>query len=247
VTTLRDDLLPVADELRQLPVDFGLRRYTVTIRRRIWSGTYPGDGTATNQDIALSPLPRVRNSFSSASLSPAALQYILANGNVIDDRYYKIDRITPAYNDGTVSGGYTAQQLRLRPSPDSKSIEEIVVLVGDDGMRRDCVQVTFEQDRAFRYTMLVHESDRPRVALSSLAITPVSPSVVHGNKVQLMATGTFADGTTSDLTPLVVWSSATPAKATVDVLGNVTAVAAGTSVITAALADITATDTVTVT
>lgn len=246
--TLRDALLPVFSELRQLPVDFGLRRYSVTIRRRVWSGTYPGDGTPTNQDIVVTPLPRVRNSFSSASLSQSAMQYILANGNVIDDRYYRIDKITPSFVDSAGNpGGYSPQQLRMRPSPDSGAIEDIVVLVGDDGLRRDCVQVTFEQDRAFGYTMLVHESDRPRVALSSLAITPVSPSVVHGTKKQLTATGTFADATTSDLTPLVVWSSATPSVATVDVLGSVTAVGAGTAVISATLNGITATDIVTVT
>lgn len=247
MSTIRDALLPVVDLLRGLPNTFGLRRYAVTIRRRVWSGAYPGDGTPTDQDIVLSPIPRVRNSFSSASMSPAAMQYILANGNVIDDRYYKIDRITPAYVNNGTPGGYTPQQLRLVGNPDLKNVESIVVLVGDDGVKRDCVQVTFEQDRSFGYTMLVHESDRPRAALSSLAITPSSPSVVHGSTVQLTATGTFSDGVTSDLTPLVVWSSGTLAAATVDLLGKVTGVAAGTSVITASLTGISATTTVTVT
>lgn len=249
---IRDDLLPLVDELRAIPgsSDFQLRRYAVTIRRRVWSGTYPGDGTPVDQDIILAPLPRVRNSFSSATLSPQAMQYILANGNVISDRYYSIDRITPAYIDASnnnTPGGYSPQQLRTIASPDLKNVEEIVVLVGDDGYRRDCVQVTFEQDRSFGYTMLVHESDRPRAGLASLAITPSSPSVVHGSAVQLTATGTFDDGSTSDLSPLVVWTSGTPAKATVDLLGKVSAIAAGTSAVSAALAGVTATVTVTVT
>lgn len=249
MTTIRDALLPVVDLLRELPNTFGLRRYAVTIRRRVWSGTYPGDGTPTDQDIVITPIPRVRNSFSSATMSPQAMQYLLANGNVIDDRYYKIDRITPTYSVvGGVSGGYSPKQLRTIASPDLKNVEEIVVLVGDDGYKRDCVQVTFEQDRSFGYTMLVHETDRPRAALTSLAVTPASPSpsVAVGKKLQLTATGTFNDGSTSDLSPLVVWSSGTPSHATVDLLGNVTGVAAGTSVITAALAGISATVTVTV-
>lgn len=248
--SIRDDLLPVVDQLRALPGTFGLRRYAVTIRRRIWSGTYPGDGTPTDQDIVITPTPRVRNSFSSATLSPQALQYILANGNVIDDRYYKIDRITPAYIDASnnnTPGGYSPQQLRTVVSPDIKNVEEIVVLVGDDGYKRDCVQVTFEQDRSFGYTMLVHESDRPRSGLTSMTITTSPLTVVNGSRLQLTARGTFDDGTTSDLTPLAVWASGTPAKATVDLLGNVSGIAAGTSVITATLSGQTASVTVTVT
>lgn len=244
--SLRDALLPVMDQLRGLPQVFGLRRYAVTIRRRVWSGASVGDGTPTNQSIVLSPIPRVRNSFSSATLSPEALQYILANGNVIDDRYYKVDRITPAYSSGGVSGGYTPAQLRTRANPDVMNVEEIVELVGDDGFKRDCVQVTFEQDRAFGYSMLVHETDRPRVALASIAIAPASPSLAHGTTLQLVATGIFADGTTSDLTPLVTWSSSAPSKATVDLLGVLTGVAAGSSTITASITGISATASATV-
>jgi hypothetical protein len=244
--SLRDDLLPVVDDVRLIPGDFGFRRYGVTIRRRVWSGNFAGDGTPTDQDIVLSPIPRVRNSFSSASLRPETLQYILANGGVIDDRYYQIDRITPAYVSNGVAGGYSAQQLRLKPPTDAKNVECIVVLVGDDGFKRDCEQVTFEQDRAFKYAMLVRESDRPRVALTSLAITPSVPAAAVGAKVKLTATGTFADGTTSDLTPLVTWTSATPGHATVDLLGVLSGVAAGTSVITASLTGISTTATATV-
>lgn len=248
MATLRDALLPVADALRQLPQVFGLRRYGVTIRRRVWSGTYPGDGTPVDQDIVLSPIPRVRNSFSSSTLSPQALQYILANGNVIDDRYYQIQSITPSYNDGNGhAGGYTPQQLRLITSPDVKNVENIVVIVGDDGYKRDCVQVTFEQDRAFRYTMLVHESDRPRAGLSSLAIPTTPLTVAIGSRLQLTARGTFDDGDTSDLTPISVWASGSPAVATVDLLGNVSGVSAGTSTVTATLSGKTASVTVTVT
>lgn len=249
---IRDDLLPLVDELRAIPgsSDFQLRRYAVTIRRRVWSGTYPGDGTPVDQDIVLTPLPRVRNSFSSASLSPQAMQYALANGNIISDRYYSIDRITPAYIDASnnnTPGGYSPQQLRTIASPDLKNVEEIIVLVGDDGYKRDCVQVTFEQDRSFGYSMLVHESDRPRAGLSSLSIPTTPLTVATGSKLQLTARGTFDDGDTSDLTPLAVWASGTPAKATVDLLGNVTGVAPGTSVITATLSGQTASVTVTVT
>lgn len=245
--TLRDNLLSVVDGLRQLPQAFGLRRYAVTIRRRLWSGAFIGDGTPTNVDIVLTPIPRVRNSFATASLRPDVLQYLLANGNVVDDRIYKIDRITPAYVNNGVTGGYTPQQLRVEPPIDPQNVETIVVLVGDDGQKRECVQVLFEQDRAFGYSMLVKETDRPRTALASLAIEPASPTVAHGAKLQLTARGTFADNSTSDLTPLVVWSSSNGAHATVDLLGVMSGVAAGAATITASLTGISTTASATVT
>lgn len=247
---LRDSLLPVIDQLRGMPPTFGLRRFAVTIRRRVWNGTYVADpaGTVTDDDIAISPMPRVRQVFSAASMRPEQLQYLIANGNVIDDRYYKIDRITPRYTnpDGS-TGGYSAQQLRLVADPDVKNVEYIVVLVGDDGFKRECVQKTFAEDRAFGYSMLVHESDRPRVALVSLAITPSPATVVHGNALQLTATGTFADRSTSDMTPLVTWTTTNAGVATVDLLGNVTGVAAGSATIQASMTGVSATATLTVT
>ena len=245
---LRDSLLPVIDQLRGMPPTFGLRRFAVTIRRRTWNGTYTGDpnGSVTNEDIVINPIPRVRQVFSASSLRGDQLQYILANGNVIDDRFYTIDRITPSYVNNGTPGGYSAQQLRLVADPDLHNVESVVILVGDDGFKRECVQTTFAEDRAFGYSMLVKETDRPRAALASLAITPSAPALAVGAKLQLTATGTFADGSTSDLTPLVVWSSGTPAHATVDLLGVLSGVATGTSVITASLTGISTTATATV-
>jgi uncharacterized protein YjdB len=240
--TMRDDLLPVFDSARSLIKDLGLRRFAVTVRRRSWSGTYIGDGTPIDQDITLSPLPRVRQSFASASRDPRVLEYLLAKGNVVDDRIYTVDKITPAYS----GGGYTAEQLRLWAPPDAKNLELIVVLTGDDGFRRDCVQLSVAQDRAFGYSMTVRETDRPRAPLASLAVSPSSISVVVGATVLLAAIGTFADGDTSTLTPLVTWSSSNTAVATVDAIGRVRVLSAGTATITASLTGITANATVTV-
>src|SRR5262249_11977214 len=153
---------------------------------------------ATNQDIVLTPIPKVTNQFSAASLSPQALQYILQNGSVIDDRLYLITSITPRYTSGAVTGGYRAQDLNMRPSPDLRTVEPIVVLVGDDGYLRECVQVWLELARPFRYTMVVKESDRPRALLQSIAVTPTSPTMSLSTSPTLQATvtATFADGST---------------------------------------------------
>ncbi len=43
--------------------------------------------------------------------------------------------------------------------------------------------------------------------LVSIAITPTNPSIVKGSNQQFVATGTFSDNTTQDVTTTVTWSS----------------------------------------
>jgi hypothetical protein len=57
--TLRDDLIPVIDETRDLVEDLGLRLHVVKTRRRSWSGGEPGSGTPTDTDTTLTPAPKV--------------------------------------------------------------------------------------------------------------------------------------------------------------------------------------------
>jgi 6-phosphogluconolactonase (cycloisomerase 2 family) len=83
--------------------------------------------------------------------------------------------------------------------------------------------------------------------LSSIAITPATPSIVLGTTTQLTATGTYSDGTKKDLSSQVTWASATTTVATVGAAGLATSVAAGTSAITAMLSGVTGNDTLTVT
>jgi len=73
--------------------------------------------------------------------------------------------------------------------------------------------------------------------LSSLSISPASPTVTVGETVQLTATGDFSDSSSQDLTRDVAWSSADTTIATVsvstDVEGTAKGIAAGTATITA--------------
>ena len=74
------------------------------------------------------------------------------------------------------------------------------------------------------------------VTLTSIAITPSAPTLFNGTTLQLTATGTYSDNSTQNLTGSVSWASMTPAIATVSntaPLGVVTAVALGTTTITA--------------
>ncbi|WP_059437674.1 Ig-like domain-containing protein, partial [Anaeromyxobacter sp. PSR-1] len=84
-------------------------------------------------------------------------------------------------------------------------------------------------------------------ALSSIAVTPASPALLAGATLQLVATGTYADGSTRDLTTLVSWASSAPAVATVDASGLATALASGTATLSATVSGVTGSTVLTVT
>ena len=69
--------------------------------------------------------------------------------------------------------------------------------------------------------------------LSSIAVTPASPSIAKGLTDQLMATGTFSDGTTQNITSSVTWVSLTTGVATISVGGLAKGVGIGSSTIQA--------------
>lgn len=75
--------------------------------------------------------------------------------------------------------------------------------------------------------------------LDSVQVTPAAQSLAVGQSTQLTATGTYGNGkhpSTQNITSLVTWTSTTPAVATVNSAGVVTAVSAGTTTITATVA-----------
>jgi plastocyanin len=75
------------------------------------------------------------------------------------------------------------------------------------------------------------------VTLSSISVTPANPSVPTGQTNQFTATGTFSDNSTQDLTNQVNWTSSNTAVATISTAagsqGLATAVATGTTTISA--------------
>src|SRR5207247_3561670 len=83
--------------------------------------------------------------------------------------------------------------------------------------------------------------------LSTITVTPTTPSIANGTNQQFTATGTYSDFTTQDLTTQVTWSSSNIAFATIDSAGLATSVAAGTTTITAALGLVSGNTTLTVT
>jgi uncharacterized protein YjdB len=86
-----------------------------------------------------------------------------------------------------------------------------------------------------------------QATLVSIAVTPSNPSIASGTTVQLIATGTFTDGTTQDLTQSVSWTSAPLSVASVSPTGLVTGTAVGSATITATQGGISGSTIVTVT
>ena len=63
--------------------------------------------------------------------------------------------------------------------------------------------------------------------LSSIAVTTVNPTVTVGAKEKFIATGTYSDGTSHEITALITWTSSNGSVATVDATGLATAVGVG--------------------
>jgi uncharacterized protein YjdB len=75
--------------------------------------------------------------------------------------------------------------------------------------------------------------------LNSIEVDPATPTIAFGGQQQFTAVGHFSDGLNHDITAMVAWSSDTTATATIDpVTGLASAVAAGTTTITATLGTI---------
>jgi hypothetical protein len=84
-------------------------------------------------------------------------------------------------------------------------------------------------------------------AVTSIAITPVSPSVSAGSAQQLTATATFSGGSTQNVTNSATWSSSSSTIATLSAAGLATGVAQGTATVSATYGSVTGNDTITVT
>ncbi len=71
--------------------------------------------------------------------------------------------------------------------------------------------------------------------LTSIAVTPATPTIPAGADQQFTAIGTYSDASTADISGSVGWASATPAVATISTAGLAHGVSIGTSTISATL------------
>ena len=82
--------------------------------------------------------------------------------------------------------------------------------------------------------------------LTSIAVTPGSPTFNTGSTEQFTATATYSDSSTQNVTSTAKWSVGNTAVATINAAGLATGVASGSSSVTAALGSISGTTTFTV-
>lgn len=93
-----------------------------------------------------------------------------------------------------------------------------------------------------------HAAEPELAKPSALAVAPTDPSIPKGVTLQFVATATFSDGTTRDITTQATWKSSDTKVATIDKdKGLATALNAGTTIITATLVSIASTTALTVT
>jgi hypothetical protein len=74
--------------------------------------------------------------------------------------------------------------------------------------------------------------------LVSIAVTPANSSMAVGTTKQYTATGAFSDSSLQDITAVAVWTSSTPATATINAQGLASSVATGTTTIGAAFGSV---------
>jgi hypothetical protein len=67
----------------------------------------------------------------------------------------------------------------------------------------------------------------------SIAVTPLNPAIGTGYTQQFDAVGTFSDGSIADITSTAAWSTAVPTVATINASALATAVALGTTAVSA--------------
>ena len=86
----------------------------------------------------------------------------------------------------------------------------------------------------------------PAPTLTSITVTPATPSILVGATRQFTATATYSDGSTEDVTSQATWTSSDTGVVTIDAGGLATGISVGTATISAILAGITGGSTLTV-
>lgn len=138
--SLRLSLLAAAENARALSDTLaGIRTHQLTIRTRVWSGSYVKDGVYEDTDLVLPAHYPVRY---------VSGQEVEASGGTYELRDVLVNHITPFDGD---SVGYTPEQLR--PTVEDDRTEIIYILSGPDGGEYSLVDGRFL--RPFTYSLVL--------------------------------------------------------------------------------------------
>jgi uncharacterized protein YjdB len=138
---------------------------------------------------------------------------------------------TATYSDGT-SRDVTASSSWTSATPTVATINATTGVAAGVAVGSAAIGASFG-GKAGSATLTVNNG-----TLLSIAVTPANPSLAIGGTQQLIARGTYSNGTSADITAIAAWTSATPAVATVTTNALATGVSVGTSVISASVGSI---------
>lgn len=136
---------------------------------------------------------------------------------------------TASYSDGT-SQNVTTSSAWASASPLIASVAPSTGLARGLTPGSAVISATFG-GKTGAGTLVV--STPPPPTLVSIAVTPATATIQTGATQQFVATGTYSDSSTALITNAVIWSSSSPAFATIAPSGMATGVAPGTTTITA--------------
>jgi hypothetical protein len=122
--TLKDDLLPMVDRLREIPGMLGLRVLTAFVRVVTWSGTRVGEGTRAVADTQLVVGPGRQP----VKVESVSAEDVAASGGLYQAQDLRIGPLTPDYADLLLVGGY--KKSDIDPAVGTLPTEIFVVIKG---------------------------------------------------------------------------------------------------------------------
>ena len=161
------------------------------------------------------------------SVTAAALTAIAVTSDL---RSIPLGQKTQMHATGTFSDG---SQRDLTTSAQWTSSSPTIVAVDNAGLATSSSLGTATISAAVQSFSASSELLVSSATLVSLFVTPSAPIILLGRTQQLLVTGTYTDGTTSDLTANATWSSSNPPAASVDNHGIVLALDVGNAQVTA--------------
>jgi hypothetical protein len=161
--------------------------------------------------------------------SPPGQNHLLRSTSVVQQIAYGPTGISYVTSDGAATEVLRTQFVPVTVTVDGQPL----------GQRADLEQPGWTYDGGTKTLRIRHDSGNQiqitAGTLTALAVTPQNQNLTVGTTRQYFATGTYSDGSSQNLTPQVVWLSSNPAVAIVSSTGLVTALAPGSSTISATL------------
>jgi hypothetical protein len=129
-------VLPALDALRAIGGKLGLRVFTCTVRRRVWSGSRPGlPGTTKVDTDTLLTCQAADGTLQPASVRQLTRKEVFASGGLYSSRDLKVGPITPSFAAGLFlpGAGFTDATINAPPPATNVAKQIIWLLNTNDG------------------------------------------------------------------------------------------------------------------